>query len=200
MPAMIPAAISGVGAIAGLIGQRKQNKQQAAWTGKAMGSLGAMGDTGLANMNRASGAYEGMLQNPEQWTAGTAAQLGQQTQQQLGGLARTVGRSGMAGASARNLLTENTKNNLQTQLQAKLGALGGMTNLAGLGENAFGKMLGGSQGQGYLNLAQNQQSSDIFGKMGGSLYDIFSGMGKGGKLPGVGMGGGTPFPGVNVPS
>jgi hypothetical protein len=186
MPPIVPAVIGGVGSIIGALGTHKQQKQNAAYTNNALGGLGAMGQTGLANMNRASSTYEDMLNNPEKWTGGTAAQLAQQSQQQAGTLARTVGRSGMAGASARNLLTENTKNNMQTRLQARLGALGGMSNLAGLGEGAYRGVLGGASEQGRLQLGQNAQNQDIFGSIGGSLYDIFKGM-KGGLGGGPSM-------------
>ena len=198
MPPIVPAIIGGAGSIIGMLGQHKQQKQNMAYSNKALGSLGAMGDTGLANMNRASGAFEGMLNNPEQWTGGTAAELGQQTQQQLGGLSRTVSRSGAAGAFARDLLTENTKNNMQTRLKARLGALGGMTNLSGQGLNALHSMVGGANQQAEAQSLQGKDNQNIFGGIGGSLFDIFKNMPKG--LPNVGRGGGSPFPGANIPS
>jgi hypothetical protein len=181
----IPSLIGLGGSVIGALGSHKQQKQNAAYTNNALGGLGAMGQTGLANMNRASGAYEGMLANPEQWTGGTAADLAQQSQQQLGTLARTVGRSGMAGASARNLLTENTKNNMQTRLQARMGALQGMTNLAGMGESAYRGVIGGAAQQAQTQLGQNSQNQSIFGGIGGGLYDIFKNMPKkgGGLIP-----------------
>ena len=189
MPPIVPAVIGGVGSIIGALGTHKQQKQNAAYMNNALGGLGAMGQTGLANMNRASSTYEDMLNSPEKWTGGTAAQLGQQSQQQLGTLARTVGRSGMAGASARDLLTENTTNNMQARLQARLGALGGMSNLAGLGENAYRGVLGGANEQGRLQLGQNAQNQDIFGSIGGSLFDIFKSMPKFGGGPSMNSGG-----------
>ncbi len=190
IPSLISSGIGAAGGIIGALGQHKQQKQNAAYTNRALGSLEAMGSTGLANMNRASSTFEGMLNNPEQWTGGTAADLAQQSQQQLGTLARTVGRSGMAGAASRNLLTENTKNNMQTRLQARMGALSGMTNLAGLGERAYGDVLTGATNQARTQLGQNEQNQSIFGGIGGSLFDIFKNMPKlgGPKMGDTGMG------------
>lgn len=181
MAQIIPAIIGGAGSIVGMLGQRKQQKQNTAYTNRALGTLGAMGDTGYGAMTKARDTFEGMLSKPEEWTGGTAAELGQQTQQQLGSLSRTVGRSGAAGASARDLLTENTKNNMQTRLKARLGALGGMTNLSGQGIQALHSQLGGASAQGGLQLDQGKQNQDIFGGMGGSLFDIFKGLPKKGN-------------------
>lgn len=178
MPQFIAPVAGLVGAVGGLIGQKRQQKRTSAWEDTAMGGLQGYGQTGLQDFNLASQGYQQAFQNPEQFTATGAADLGKYTQSQLGGISRIMGRSGMAGASARDLLTENTKMALQQRLNAKLGALGGLGDLGRTGAGAYGGMLSGAEGIARTNLLQNAQAQNIFEPLGKSLFDIFSGMGK----------------------
>jgi hypothetical protein len=59
-------------------------------------------------------------------------------------------------------------------------------------------MVGGANMQAEAQSLQGKDNQNIFGGIGGSLFDIFKNMPKG--LPNVGRGGGSPFPGANIPS
>lgn len=211
MPAIvpfIPAIMGGVGAIGGLIGQKKQQGKTNAFMQAGMTGLQNLGqgygNAGLDYFKQAGSGYGDILTNPEKFTGGTAAQIGKQTQGQLSTISRTMGRSGAAGATARDLYTENVKNNMAAQINAKLAAIQGLGNLGSeggrIGTGAFGSMVGGANETARTNMLQAQQNQNIWGTLGGSLYDIFKQLPIGKGLPSPR--GGNPgdfIPGLNVP-
>ena len=125
-----------------------------------------------------------------------------------------MNRSGAQAALVGQLPQQQMAAGLQRQIAAKTMGAEGLAGLAGtaggLGSNIFGNLIGAEQGGQRLGIEQQRtdlyrtgQDRDYYGKMGGSIMDILTGvMGGGGGMKGVkvpGMPGGFGLPGGQLP-
>jgi hypothetical protein len=224
MPAAIPFAIKAapfaISAISGLLG-RKKNKTPAATSyapnpayaqplSQFGGSVLPMAQKGFQSAFDFYGkAAEG---NPE-LTASGAADTGRQVQTLTDRAARTMPRGGAQASMVGQLPQQQMAAGLQRQIAAKTMGAEGLAGLAGtaggLGSNIFGNLIGAEQGGQRLGIEQQRtdllktgQDRDWYGKMGGSIMDILTGITGGGGFKGVkvpGAPGGFGLPGGGLP-
>ena len=199
LAAAVPLISTGIGALLG----KKSNKSVAqnftpnpAYTQPLQNFGNAMLPQAQQGFSKAFDYYGGVLSNPEQATASTAADIGRQTQQLTSRAARTAPRGGASAATIaaapQQQMAAGLANRIAAQQNAaqNIGALAG--NAGQLGAGAFGNLLGnetnarlaGVQG-GFLNLAQTKANRDYYGGLGGSIFDILRGV-----IPGLTKGGG----------